>query len=68
MAQNTHATNFLCSIELICLICWLKIVMIIHVSFFTTCRNCRMWDISKERSLVRLLHRIVRLNIGKSNA
>ncbi|MDE5108283.1 MAG: hypothetical protein O4808_14870, partial [Trichodesmium sp. St17_bin3_1_1] len=29
--QNTHATNFLCSIELICLICWLKIVMIIHV-------------------------------------
>ena len=32
-AQNIHATNFLCSIELICLICWLKIVMIIHVSF-----------------------------------
>jgi hypothetical protein len=29
-AQNIHATNFLCSIELICLICWLKIVMIIH--------------------------------------
>ncbi|MCL2939315.1 MAG: hypothetical protein MGU50_23695 [Trichodesmium sp. MAG_R02] len=27
-AQNIHATNFLCSIELICLICWLKIVMI----------------------------------------
>ncbi|MCL2937924.1 MAG: hypothetical protein MGU50_15830 [Trichodesmium sp. MAG_R02] len=65
MAQNTHATNFLCSIELICLICWLKIVMIIHVSFCTTCRNCRMWDISKERSLVRLLHRIVRLNNKK---
>ena len=33
LAQNIHATNFLCSIELICLICWLKIVMIIHVSF-----------------------------------
>ena len=32
-AQNIHATNFLCSIELICLICWLKIVMIIYVSF-----------------------------------
>ena len=36
LAQNIHATNFLCSIELICLICWLKIVMIIHVSFCTT--------------------------------
>ena len=35
-AQNIHATNFLCSIELICLICWLKIVMIIYVSFCTT--------------------------------
>ncbi|MDE5088949.1 MAG: hypothetical protein O4805_18200, partial [Trichodesmium sp. St16_bin2-tuft] len=23
-AKNTHATDFLCSIELICLICWLK--------------------------------------------
>ncbi|MCL2937417.1 MAG: hypothetical protein MGU50_13020 [Trichodesmium sp. MAG_R02] len=42
-AQNIHATNFLCSIELICLICWLKIVMIIHVSFCTTCRKCEMW-------------------------
>ncbi|MCL2938218.1 MAG: hypothetical protein MGU50_17495 [Trichodesmium sp. MAG_R02] len=42
-AQNIHATNFLCSIELICLICWLKIVMIIHVSFCTTCRKCGMW-------------------------
>ena len=30
---------FLCSIELICLICWLKIVMILHVSFCTTCRK-----------------------------
>ena len=27
---------FLCSIELICLICWLKIVMMIHVSFCAT--------------------------------
>ncbi|MCL2923779.1 MAG: hypothetical protein MGF17_03885 [Trichodesmium sp. MAG_R04] len=27
---------FLCSIELICLICWLKIVMIINVSFCAT--------------------------------
>ena len=36
LAQNIHATNFLCSIELICSICWLKIVMIIHVSFCTT--------------------------------
>ena len=43
LAQNIHATNFLCSIELICLICWLKIVMIIHVSFCTTCRKFRMW-------------------------
>ena len=43
LAQNTHATDFLCSIELICLICWLKIVMIIHVSFCTTCRKCGMW-------------------------
>ena len=42
-AQNTHATNFLCSIELICLICLLKIVMIIHVPFCTTCRKCGMW-------------------------
>ncbi|MDE5085307.1 MAG: hypothetical protein O4859_30545, partial [Trichodesmium sp. St18_bin1] len=42
-AQNIHATNFFCSIELICLICWLKIVMIIHVSFCTTCRKFRMW-------------------------
>ena len=42
-AKNIHATNFLCSIELICLICWLKIVMIIHVSFCTTCRKFRMW-------------------------
>ena len=41
--QNTHATDFLCSIVLICLICWLKIVMIIHVSFCTTCRKFRMW-------------------------
>jgi hypothetical protein len=32
LAKNTHTTNFLCSIELICSICWLKIVMIIHVS------------------------------------
>ena len=31
------------SIELICLICWLKIVMIIYVSFCTTCRKFRMW-------------------------
>ncbi|MDE5119375.1 MAG: hypothetical protein O4965_04100, partial [Trichodesmium sp. St19_bin1] len=45
LAQNTHATNFLCSIELICLICWLKIVMIIHVSFCTTCRKCGMLDL-----------------------
>ena len=36
---------FLCSIELICLICWLKIVMIIHVSFCTTCGKCGMWVI-----------------------
>ena len=36
LAQNIHATNFLCSIELICSICWLKIVMIIHVSFCAT--------------------------------
>ncbi|MDE5115781.1 MAG: hypothetical protein O4860_00440, partial [Trichodesmium sp. St2_bin2_1] len=43
LAQNTHATDFLCSIELICLICWLKIVMIIHVSFCTTCGKCGMW-------------------------
>ncbi|MDE5085326.1 MAG: hypothetical protein O4859_30665 [Trichodesmium sp. St18_bin1] len=43
LAQNIHATNFLCSIELIRLICWLKIVMIIHVSFCTTCRKFRMW-------------------------
>ena len=43
LAQNTHATDFLCSIVLICLICWLKIVMIIHVSFCTTCRKFRMW-------------------------
>ena len=42
-AQNIHATNFLCSIELICLICWLKIVMIIYVSFCTTCGKFRMW-------------------------
>ena len=42
-AQNIHATNFFCSIELICLICWLKIVMIVHVSFCTTCRKFRMW-------------------------
>ncbi|MCL2938088.1 MAG: hypothetical protein MGU50_16760 [Trichodesmium sp. MAG_R02] len=45
LAQNIHATDFLCSIELICLICWLKIVMIIHVSFCTTCRKCGMWDV-----------------------
>ncbi|MDE5080787.1 MAG: hypothetical protein O4859_05415 [Trichodesmium sp. St18_bin1] len=42
-AQNIHATNFLRSIELICLICWLKIVMIIHVSFCTTYRKSGMW-------------------------
>ena len=46
LAQNIHATNFFCSIELICLICWLKIVMIIHVSFCTTCRKFRMWVLS----------------------
>jgi hypothetical protein len=37
------------SIELICLICWLKIVMIIHVSFCTTCRKCGMWDKNKKK-------------------
>ncbi|MDE5108416.1 MAG: hypothetical protein O4808_15620, partial [Trichodesmium sp. St17_bin3_1_1] len=50
-AQNIHATNFLCSIELICLICWLKIVMIIHVSFCTTCRKFRMWVIINQQAL-----------------
>jgi hypothetical protein len=47
LAQNIHATNFLCSIELICLICWLKIVMIIHVSFCTTCRKSGILDLCK---------------------
>ena len=51
LAQNSHATNFLCSIELICLICWLKIVMIIHVSFCTKCRNCRMWVVSSDSGI-----------------
>ena len=51
LAQNIHATNFLCSIELICLICWLKIVMIIHVSFCTKCRNCRMWVVSSDSGI-----------------